>query len=414
MHKIVILGAGTGGTAIANKLRKILSRDKWEITVIDRDDNHVYQPGLLFVPFGLCTVNSLIRSRKKYLSSGINFVIDPIRRIDHENNRIETEGGRFDYDWLIIGTGCRLAPEENQGLMDEWGKNAFSFYTPETAAHLSNALANFNAGKLLMCVAELPFKCPVAPIEFTFLADSYFRRKGIRNRIELHLSTPFPQCMPNWPKGREVMVEAARHKGISMSTGFALQEVNREGKYVQSYAGEKTDYDLLVIIPTNAGDRVIADSGMDDGSTYVPTDKHTLKALNHKNIYVIGDATNVPTSKAGSVAHYEAEIITGNLLAEISGREPKPAYDGHSTCFIVSEIGKSYLVDFNYGTEPLFGQYPLPGIGPFSLLKETRMNWYGKLGFEWLYWNVLLPGRKMFLPPTLTMAGKRQYPGGSI
>ena len=167
---------------------------------------------------------------------------------------------------------------------------------------------------------------------------------------------------------------------------------------------------MLVIVPTNTGDPVIVDSGLDDGSTYVPTDKHTLKALNHKNIYVIGDATNVPTSKAGSVAHYEAEIITDNLLAEISGREPQPTYDGHSTCFIVSEKGKSYLVDFNYSTEPLFGTYPVPGIGPFSLLKETRMNWFGKLGFQWLYWNVLLPGKNMLLPPTLTMAGKRQTP----
>jgi sulfide:quinone oxidoreductase len=410
MKKIVILGGGTGGTAIANKLRKALSRDEWEITIIDRDDNHVYQPGLLFVPFGLCTVESIIKSRKKYISNGINFVIDPIKRVNHEKNRVETRGGSFDYDWLIIGTGCRLAPEENEGLMDEWGKNAFSFYTPETAESLRHALAGFKGGKLLMSVAELPFKCPVAPIEFIFLADWYFRQKGMRDKVELQLATPFPQCMPNWPKGRVVMLDAARKKGITISTGFALQEVNREGKCIQSFAGEKIDYDLLVIVPTNQGDQVISDSGLDDGSTYVPTDKHTLKALNHKNIYVIGDATNIPTSKAGSVAHYEAEVITHNLLSEINGKEPEPIYDGHSTCFIVSEKGKSYLVDFNYNTEPLFGKFPLPVIGPFSLLKETRMNWKGKLGFEWVYWNILLPGKSTMLPPTLTMAGKRQEP----
>ncbi|MDH4028148.1 MAG: NAD(P)/FAD-dependent oxidoreductase [Nitrospirota bacterium] len=410
MKRIVVLGAGTGGTAIANKLRRALPFNDWDITVIDRDNNHIYQPGLLFVPFGLCTVGSIMKPRKNYISDGINFVVDPIIRIEHEKDRVETDGGTFKYDWLIIGTGCRLAPEENEGLMDEWGKRAFSFYTPETAVQLSNALNNFRGGKLLMCVAELPFKCPVAPIEFIFLADWYFRQKGIRDKVELHLSTPFPQCMPNWPKGRIVMMEAARQKNIRLTTGFTLQEVNRNGKYVQSYSGEKTDYDLLVVIPTNAGDRVIVDSGLDDGSTYVPTDKHTLKALNHSNIYVIGDATNVPTSKAGSVAHYEAEIITHNLLAEINGREPEPKYDGHSTCFIVSEKGKSYLVDFNYDTEPLFGKYPFKGIGPFSLLKETKMNWRGKLGFEWLYWNMLLPGKNMFLPPTLVMSGKKETP----
>lgn len=206
------------------------------------------------------------------------------------------------------------------------------------------------------------------------------------------------------------MLDAARKKDISISTGFALQEVNKDGKYIQSFGGEKIDYDLLVIVPTNQGDEVISESGIDDGSTYVPTDKHTLKALNHKNIYVIGDATNIPTSKAGSVAHYEAEVITHNLLSEINGKEPEPIYDGHSTCFIVSEKGKSYLVDFNYNTEPLFGKYPLPVIGPFSLLKETRMNWMGKLGFEWVYWNILLPGKSTMLPPTMTMAGKKQEP----
>lgn len=410
MKKIVIVGAGTGGTAIANKLRKALPLDEWEITVIDRDNNHVYQPGLLFVPFGICTVNSLIRSRKQYISHGINFVIDDIKRIHHGENSVETKGGNFDYDWLIIATGCRLAPEENDGLMDEWGEKAFSFYTTDTAAKLSNAMANFEEGKLVMCVAELPFKCPVAPVEFIFLADWYFRQKGIRKKVKLHLSTPFPQCMPNWPKGRVITLEAARRKEISMSTGFTLKEVNKAGKYIESYTGEKIDYDLLVIVPTNQGDDLIVESGLDDGSTYVPTDKHTLKALNHKNIYVIGDATNVPTSKAGSVAHYEAEVITHNLLAEIKGKEPEPKYDGHSTCFIVSEKGKSLLVDFNYDTEPLFGKYPLPAIGPFSLLKETKMNWYGKLGFEWLYWNMLLPGKNMLLPPTLMMTGKKEHP----
>ncbi len=261
---------------------------------------------------------------------------------------------------------------------------------------------------MVMSVAELPFKCPVAPIEFIFLADWYFKQKGIRHKVELTLSTPFIQCMPNWPKGRLVMQEAAKNKNVTLVTDFVLSEVNKEGKFIQSFKGEQVEYDLLVIVPTNVGDDVIVESGLDDGSTYVPTDKHTLKALNHKNIYVIGDATNVPTSKAGSVAHYEAEIITDNLLREISGKEPAPAYDGHSTCFIVAEKGTSYLVDFNYETEPLFGKYPLPVIGPFDLLKETRMNWAGKLGFEWLYWNVMLPGKKTLLPPTLTMAGKKE------
>jgi sulfide:quinone oxidoreductase len=407
MKKIVVLGAGTGGTAVSNKLRRSLPPDKWEITVIDRDDNHVYQPGLLFVPFGLCTTDSLIRSRKKYISRGINFVIDTIVRVDHTKNRVETKNGSFDYDWLIIGTGCRLAPHENEGLIPAWGKNAFSFYTIETAEKLRHALSKFERGTLIMCVSELPIKCPVAPIEFVFLADWYFRDKGIRDKIRIQLSTPFPRCMPNWPKGSVVLTGAARDKDITLITDFSLKAVNGNARYIESFTGQRTDYDLLVIIPTNNGDGVISESGLDDGSTYIPTDKHTLKALNHDHIYVIGDATNIPTSKAGSVAHYEADVITHNLLAEIGGKEPEPVYDGHSTCFIVSEKGRSYLVDFNYNTEPLFGKYPISGVGPFSLMKETRMNWKGKLWFEWLYWNVILRGRSAGLAPTLSMAGKK-------
>ena len=159
-------------------------------------------------------------------------------------------------------------------------------------------------------------------------------------------------------------------------------------------------------MPSTIGDAVISESGMDDGIGYVPTHHNTLKALKYDNIYVIGDATNVPTSKAGSVAHYEADVVVFNIMSEIHGVKPEEIYDGHSTCFIVYSKGTSSLIDFNYKIEPLHGKFPAPKFGPFSLLKETKMNWYGKLGFEALYWNVLLAGRHLGAPPTLVMAGK--------
>jgi sulfide:quinone oxidoreductase len=337
----------------------------------------------------------------------VRFVADPVVRIEHENNRVETENGSFKYDFLIIATGCRIVPEENEGLPEEWGKRAFSFYTAESAEMLSNALNTFNKGRLVMCIAEMPIKCPVAPLEFVFMADWYLREKGVRENVEIELATPFPRCLPNWPKASVILSEYAHERKITLTADFTLQRVDRERKCIESYTGKSIEYDLLVIIPTNCGDNVIATSGMDDGSTFIPTDKKTLKALNHKNIYVIGDATNVPTSKAGSVAHYESEVVTENILAEIHGKEPESFFDGHSTCFIVSGKGRSFLVDFNYSIEPLPGKYPFPYIGPFSLLKNTAMNWKGKLWFEWLYWNVILPGRGTGMPPTLTMAGKK-------
>ena len=159
--KIVVLGAGTGGTIVSNNLRRHLPKD-WEITVIDRDDQHIYQPGMLFVPFGLQKASTLVRSRKKYILPGVDFVIDEITHIDPEKRVVKTKNHSFSYDFLIISTGCNIAPEENDGLMDAWGKNAFSFYTIPAAEMLRQRLKEFNGGKLVMNIAELPFKCPVA------------------------------------------------------------------------------------------------------------------------------------------------------------------------------------------------------------------------------------------------------------
>lgn len=402
--KIVVLGAGTGGTIISNNLRRHLPED-WEITVIDRDDQHVYQPGMLFVPFEIQKASTLTRSRKKYILPGINFVIDEITHIDPEKREVKTKNNSFSYDFLVISTGCKIAPEENDGLMDAWGKNAFTFYSIEGADLLRQKLKEFDGGKLVLNIAELPFKCPVAPIEFVFLADWYFKKRGIRNKTEIELVTPLTGAFTK-PKASAVFGESAKEKNIKITPMFELNEVNGKEKYIESIQGDKISYDMLVIIPTTIGDEVISDSGLDDGIGYVPTHLNTLQALKHERIYVIGDATNVPTSKAGSVAHYEADVVVFNIMAEIHGIKPEEIYDGHSTCFIVYSKGTSSLIDFNYKIEPLPGKFPLPHMGPFSLLKETKANWYGKLGFEWLYWNVLLAGRHLGMPPTLVMAGK--------
>ena len=256
-----------------------------------------------------------------------------------------------------------------------------------------------------MNIADLPFKCPVAPIEFIFLADWYFKKRGIRNKTEIEFVTPLPMAFTK-PKAASVFNEIAKEKNIKMTTNYQLNSVNGQERYIESATDERISYDLLVIVPNTIGEKVISESNMDDGIGYVPTHQNTLKALKRERVYVIGDATNVPTSKAGSVAHYEADVVVFNIMMEILGKEPEPIYDGHSTCFIVSQKGRSLLIDFSYRIDPLFGKYPIPEIGPFSLLKDTRMNWHGKLGFEWIYWNVLLSGRHLGLPPTLVMAGK--------
>jgi len=402
--KIVVLGAGTAGTIVSNNLRRHLPAD-WEITVIDRDDNHIYQPGLLFVPFGIQKSSTLTKSRRKYITPGINFVIDEITHIDPDKKEVKTRNHQFSYDFLVVSTGCRIDPEENDGLMDAWGKNAFTFYYIEMADMLRQKLSEFQGGKIVMNIAEMPIKCPVAPIEFVFLADWYAKSKGIRNKTEIELVTPLPGAFTK-PKATAVFTEAAKQKNIKITPGFELNRVDGKEKFIESVQGDKINYDLLVTVPTTSGDPVITNSKMDDGLGFVPTHHNTLKALKHDGVYVIGDATNVPTSKAGSVAHYEADVVVFNIMAEIYGAKPEEIFDGHSTCFIVYSKGSSSLIDFNYKIEPLPGKFPMPKLGPFTLLKETKMNWYGKLGFEALYWNVLLAGKHLGAPPTLVMAGK--------
>jgi sulfide:quinone oxidoreductase len=167
-------------------------------------------------------------------------------------------------------------------------------------------------------------------------------------------------------------------------------------------------FDLLVTVPLNMGADFIARSGLGDELNYVPVDKHTLLAKGHDNIFAIGDATNIPASKAGSVAHFAVEVFVDNFLEHIAGRPMTNSFDGHANCFVEAGDGQALLIDFNYDTEPLPGTYPLPGVGPFRLLSSSAANHWGKLAFRWLYWHALLPGRPIPLPAHMSMAGKRQ------
>lgn len=176
-------------------------------------------------------------------------------------------------------------------------------------------------------------------------------------------------------------------KHIRLTTEFNIARVNYDEKKIISWDEIEIPFDVLVTIPTNKGDEAIARSGMGDELNFIPTYKHTLLSEKYKNIFVIGDATNLPSSKAGSVAHFQADVLFENFLSLVEGREPREKFDGYANCFIESEFGKGILIDFNYDTEPLPGKFPLPGIGPFSLLEETKMNHYGKVMFRWMYWN---------------------------
>jgi sulfide:quinone oxidoreductase len=290
-------------------------------------------------------------------------------------------------------------------LGPEWHRSVGEFYTYEGALALRRSLAGFTGGRLVVHVTELPIKCPVAPLEFAFLADDFLRRRGLRDRTEIVYVTPLDGAFTKPVASRE-LGHLLADKGITLETDFMVERIDQDRRALVSYDEREVAYDQLVTVPLNMGADFVARSGLGDELNYVPVDKHTLLSSEHPSIFVLGDASDIPTSKAGSVAHFSVEVFVDNFVEHVQGRPMTRRFDGHANCFVESGGGKAMLLDFNYDTEPLTGTFPLPHLGPMRLLKESRANHLGKLAFRHLYWNLLLPGRPLGLPAQMSMAGK--------
>jgi len=408
MKKLVILGAGTSGTMMANHMVKKLSKEDWEITIVDQYKTHYYQPGFLFLPFDIYKTKDVKKKGEKYIPRGVNYKLQKIEKIEADKKTVILENETIPYDILIIATGTKIFPSETKGMDGSgWHKDVFDFYTYEGAKALRNKLRDWKGGKLLVHITEMPIKCPVAPLEFAFLADSYFKNKGMRDKVEITYVTPLEGAFTK-PKATEALHYLLESKGIKEVVDFNIERVDNENKKIVGYSGREVEYDLLVTIPTNLGDELIERSGLGDDMNFVPTNKATLQSKAYDNIFVIGDASNLPASKAGSVAHFEAEILEENILRYIDGKPLKEEFDGHANCFIETGNGKALLIDFNYTQEPVAGTFPFPAVGPLSLLKETRMNHMGKMAFRWIYWNMLIKGTHIpFVSATMTESGKK-------
>ena len=408
MKTFLILGAGTGGTMVANKMSKILDDHEWQIIIIDKDENHYYQPGFLFIPFGIYTQKDVIKPKRNFLPQNINVIFSEIELIEPDKNRVRLSNGKKEiyYDYLVIATGSHLHPDETPGLLDTgWRKNIFDFYSLDGAVALAKYLKYWKGGKLVLNITEMPIRCPVAPLEFLFLADWFFTERGIRNNVEITFVTPLPGAFTK-PRAASVLGSLLEDKGISLVPDFNIMEVDNGKQVIRSYDQKEINYDLLITIPTNMGADVIGRSNMGDELNFIPIDKFTLQSKQYENIWVIGDAGNAPTSKAGSVAHFMLEVMIDNISRDMEGLPPQPKFDGHANCFIESGFEKGILIDFNYDVEPLPGKYPLPGFGPFSLLKESAVNPWGKMLFRWTYWNILLKGEELPFESQMTMSGK--------
>jgi len=407
MAKLLILGAGTAGTMAANLLRKALDAT-WSITVVDQDTEHLYQPGFLFIPFWM-EPTRVKKDRRGFLPEGVEFVEAAIRRVDPHAREVHLADDRtLAYDWLVIATGTRPDPTLVEGMAEALAErtNVHEFYTFEGAKALKAALDGFDAGRLLVHVTEMPIKCPVAPLEFAFLVEDHYRKRRLRHRVDITYVTPLDGAFTK-PVASKELGGLLTDRSIRLAADFAVERVDGKRQVLVAYDGRELPFDLLVTVPPNVGQQYVFDSGLGNESGFIPVDKHTLRSVEHERIFVLGDASDIPTSKAGSVAHFMTEQFVGNFLAAVEGRPLPHSFDGHANCFVESGRGQALLLDFNYDTEPLKGTFPAPVIGPMMLLKPARVNHLGKLAFEQIYWNLLLPGRKLPVPTEMSMAGKR-------
>ena len=408
MRRLVILGGGTAGTMVANKLRAAYGPAELQITVVDQDDHHHYQPGYLFLPFGQLAPSQIVRARHAFIPDGVDLALCGVERVDPEAKTVHlNNGSSLPYDTLIIATGVQPRPEATPGGDGpEVGKSVHHFYDLAAAEQLQEAMRTFTGGRLVVHITDMPIKCPVAPLEFTFLADAYFADKKMRRKVEIVYVTPLDGAFTKPVASRE-LGDALKSRNIALETDFAIERIDNETKEIVSFDDRHIPFDLLVTVPLNMGPDYIAASGLGDEMNLVPCDQGTMRSLAHPDIFVLGDGGTLQTSKAGSVAHFAVDIFMENWPQYLAGRQLTHNFDGHANCFIESGHGKGMLLDFNYATQPYTGEFPLPGVGPMSLLKETKANHWAKVAFRWVYWNLLITGKPLPFTADMYLMGKK-------
>ncbi len=378
MNKIVVLGAGTGGTIVTNKLWKKLKKTKqpFELTIVDKTFKHVYQPGFLFTMFNRDKTENIMKDARKLVPKGVKKVMAGVIRIDTENKIIYLDNNEtLEYDYVVLATGARIAPER----VDWWDDSIHQFYTPEGAEKLYNAITEFKGGKILIAIGDLPYRCAPAPLEAAFLLDDSFRKKKKREKVDIKFCSPLNRAF-SIETVNTVVQPLFEKKDIELETYFNVEDVDTEEKVIYSLEGSDDDYDLLILVPPHAAQPYIVESGIAEGAGWVPTDKQTLEVKGQENMWALGDTTDIPTSKAGSTAHYEAPIIAKNIYNKIISNGKVDKYDGHVQCFFLTEFGKSLFIDFNYEHPPK------PG-------KPARHWWWFKQIFKPFYFNLVATGK---------------------
>src|SRR5581483_11099627 len=318
MNTLLILGAGTAGTMTANRLRKRLTADEWKITIVDEDPVYYFQPGFLFVPFGIFSQADVVKPRRHFISNGIDYLGAEVDRVQAEKNRVLLRSDEhLDYDVLIVATGATTAPEQTEGMLgNDWRTRVFDFYTFEGASALHGALRNWNGGRLVVHITELPIKCPVAPLEFAFLADSWLKDRRSRDKTEIVYVTQLSSAFTK-PMAADVLGRVLEEKRIKVVTDFHIGRIDNDRHKIVSRDRKEIDYDLLVTVPTNTGDVAMGRSGLGNELNFVATNQHTLQSKQYPNIFVLGDATDLPLPKSSLVARFQTAVLTENILNHI-------------------------------------------------------------------------------------------------
>jgi sulfide:quinone oxidoreductase len=384
MNRILILGGGVGGTLTANLLVKRLHREidrgTVEVTVVDATGRHTYQPGFMYIAMGGERASKLQRPERSLLDHRVNLIVGEVARVDPTNRSVLlADGMSLLYDYLVLASGSRIVPES----IDHFAEEAHHFYTAEAALELRHALDTFEGGRIVIGIAGMPYKCPPAPLEVAFLIESELRERGLRGQSEMHFCSPIGRAF-TIESVSEMATPILEEKGIELHTFFNVEAIDPERKVVQSLEGEELPYDLLILVPPHKGQQFLIDSGLAPApGGWLPTDRNTLQVGGRPNVYALGDATDLPLSKAGSTAHFEAPVVTERIVAAIENRAPagKHAdYEGKVMCFFEIGDGKGTLLQFDYGHPP---KPPRP----------NRLWHLGKIVFNKTYWHTVPKGR---------------------